>query len=399
LDDLFNQLGVKTTRESRVESRESTAQSLTTILTGDGSEHNLRNRHSITIDLTPYAQASGAVEVRFEDVTPNDGWGAWLGSAELRIGGRLAASFRTGSDLETRFLAEEHGSQYDGVGRFADRDGYWVYRFDNLPKSTPIQLTLDLGNGYLVKAGPAGPRPPLLQTADMSFGPTVRSLRIPPAYTKTHYALPSGATALYSIAGEQTPLVWETKAGQGSVAFVGIAPGFLTATAQSSRWMRALTKRAYEAAGGKYQEQSFFLSKRGPYAAVRTLGKSYTLEGAWVNLLSPTLAVVEDPEIPARSSGFFLSAGSDRGGPRVLAASGRLRARYESSGSTGFLVQAPARTEGVARLWAGKRRATGAKAYNAWGEPVNVSLYPDGDTLLVRYNNDPDCVAVKVAWR
>jgi hypothetical protein len=225
------------------------------------------------------------------------------------------------------------------------------------------------------------------------------SLRIPPTYTTTHYSLPPGANALYAVAGDPSPLVWETKAGDGNVLFAGIAPGYLTSTAQTSRWMRALTKRAFENAGGKYQEQSYFLSRRGPYAAVRTLGKEFTLDGTWVNLLSPTLAVVEDPEIPARASGFFMAAGPDRGGPRMMAASGRLRAKYETGAATGFLVQAPAKTEGVARLWAGKRRAAGAKAYNVWGEPVNVSLYPDGDTLLVRYNNDPDGVAVKVTWQ
>jgi len=399
LDDLFTQLGVKTSRQSMVESRESTAPNLTTILTGDGTVHDLRNRHSITIDLTQYAQETGAVEVRFEDVTPADGWGAWLGSAELRIGGRLAASFRTGSDLETRFLAEEHGSQFNGSGRFVDRDGYWVYRFDNLPKATPIQLTLDIANGYLIKAGPAGPRPPLLETTDTSFDQTVRSLRIPPTYTTTQYALPQGATPLYTLGPRKTPLVWETRAGEGTVGFVGIAPGFLTATAQSSRWLRALAKHAYEKAGGKYQEQSWLLSRRGPYTAVRTLGKEFTLEGDWVNLLSPTLAVVEDPVIPARSSGLFMSAGPDKGGPRVMAASGRLRAKSELPGTTGFLVQAPAKTEGVARLWTGGRRAVGARAYTSMGEPVQVSLYPDGDTLLVRYTNDPAGIVVKVAWQ
>jgi hypothetical protein len=399
LDDLFNQLSVKTTRESGAANAESNGANLSTILAGDGSFHDLRNRHTITLDLTPYARETGSVQVRFEDVTPSDGWGAWLGSAELRIGGKLAASFRTGSDLETRFLAEDRGSQYNGAGRFVDRGGYWVYRFDNLPKSVQIQLTLDIGNGYLIKAGPAGPRAPVLETADKSFGPTVTRLRLPPNFTTTRYSLPDGGRPLYKLSTDSKPLLWETKAGDGNVAFVGISPSYLTATAQTSRWLRALTKHAYESTGSKYQEQSYFVSRRGPYAAVRTLGKEYTLDGMWVNLLSPTLAVVEDPEVPARSSGFFMAAGPDRGGPRVMAVSGRLRAKYENGVVTGFLVQAPAKTEGVARLWAGKRRAVGAKAHNSWGEPVTVRLFPDGDTLLVRYANEADGVVVKVAWQ
>lgn len=399
IDDLFAQLGVKTSRESRVESREQSGRPLTTVLTGDGNEHNLRNRRFYAVDLTPFAQENGSVEVHFGDATPGDGWGTWLAAAELKIGGKLAASFSTGSDLETRFLIEERGSKYDGTARFADASGYWVYRFDNLPNGAPIQLSLDMANGFLVKAGPGGPRPPLLETTGKSFGPTVSRLRVPPVYPVTRYSPPAGATPLYTLSGESIPLAWEAKAGDGQVTFVGIAPGYLTATAQTSRWMRALAKRAFERTGGNYQEQSYLLAKRGPYAAAHTLGKEYTLDGRWVNLLSPTLAVVEDPVIPPRSNGLYMAMGPQRGGPRLLTASGRVRAKSEQSAVTGLLVCAPAKTEGVARLWTGGRRASGAKAFTVMGEPVSVSLYPDGDTLLVRYTNDPDGVVVKVAWQ
>jgi hypothetical protein len=116
-------------------------------------------------------------------------------------------------------------------------------------------------------------------------------------------------------------------------------------------------------------------------------------------VLSPTLAVVEDPVVPPRSNALYLAMGPDKGDPRLLAASGRVRAKAERADSTGFMVQAPSRTEGVARLWTDGRKAVGARGYTIMGEPVNVSLYPDGETLLVRYQNDADGVIVKVAWQ
>lgn len=358
----------------------------------------MKNRRPFTIDLTPYAQATGSAQVRFEDISPEDGWGPQLISAELRIGGKLAAAFRAGSELETRFLAEERNTRFNGEARFADRDGYWIYRFDNLPRNTPITLTIDIGNGYHVSAASAPTRPPLLETTDTSFDPTVMKLRLRPNYPLTPYTLPPGATPVYTIAGQKSPVVWEAKVGDGSVMFAGIAPGYLSTTAQTSRWLRALTKRAFQKAGGTYAEQSYFLTKRGPYTAVRALGDEYTVDGRWVNLLSPTLAVVEDPVVPAHGAALFQDAGTQKGGPRLLAASGRVGARSERSTTTAFLVQAPAKTDGAARLWTGKRRLAGVRAFTLLGEPVPVSTYPDGDTLLLRYENDPEGVIVRVGW-
>ena len=91
----------------------------TTLLTGDGAEHTLKNRREYTFDLTKFVKDSGSVAIRFSDASPADGWGAWVASAELRVGGQIAASFRAGSDIENRFLRYDNGSQFDGAARFA----------------------------------------------------------------------------------------------------------------------------------------------------------------------------------------------------------------------------------------------------------------------------------------
>lgn len=398
LEDLFSQLGVRVRRVPAPSLRLPSAD-LKPVLTGDPAAHNLENRKNVTIDLTPYAHEAGSALVRFEDVKPDDGWGAWLGSAELRFGGKLAASFRTGSDLETRFLAEEHGTRYNGAARFADRDGYWIYRFDNLPRDRTVTLTLDLANGYLVKAGPATSRPPLLEAAETSFDRTVQKLRLPYNYQPTFLQAEGAVTPLYRMEGASAPVVWEDRVNNGHVLFAGVPPGFFSATAQSSRWLRALAKRAYEKALGTYREKNYFMVRRGPYKAVRALGADYTADGRYVNLLSPTLAVVEDPEVPARGLALWADAGPSSGPPRLMAASGRLRARFEQPGITSFLVQAPTGTEGVARLYAGKRTVAGARAYTTLGVEVPVRAFPDGDTLLLRYPNDADGIVVRVGWK
>jgi hypothetical protein len=65
---------------------------------------------------------------------------------------------------------------------------------------------------------------------------------------------------------------------------------------------------------------------------------------------------------------------------------------------TSFLVQAPAKTDGAARVWAGQRRAREVAAATVLGAPVPISFETAGDTVLLRYANDADGIVVRIAW-
>src|SRR5204862_7907876 len=114
----------------------------------------------------------------------------------------------------------------------------------------------------------------------------------------------------------------------------------------------------------------------------------------FVNLLDPELPVVEDPLIGRHSWGFYLDAGEAGGSPRLLAAAGRVRARAEEPLQTAFLVQAPEGKTGAARVWRGKRSIAGAKAFDLFGRPIPLSAEESGDSVLVRYESNPDGVVV-----
>jgi len=401
LEDLFAKMELPVRNPKVIQAQREDPSNYQVLLQGDSAERSLRNRRRYAMDLRGIARGNGSICVRFEDVTPTDGWGAYVVDVELRFGDRLAASFRAGSEMETRFLAEEHNTGFNGEGRFADRDAYWVYRFDiprSLPPDTPITLIVTMGNGFLVKARPAGPVGPLLEAVETPTDRSLIRLRLPHNYPLTLYAPPSGATPLYRLAGDAWPVVWQAQYGQGTVLFVGVAPGAVTAKSQGARWMRWLVQRAYEATGAAYRESGYFAVRRGPYLAVRCLGREYSVEGRFIDLLSPTLAVVNNPVIPRHGWAFLRDLGPARGAPRVIAASGRLRACSERSNETAFLIQAPAKTEGGARLWCGRRRVKIAKAFTALGTPIPVSVFPEGDTLFLRYINHPDGVVVRVVW-
>ncbi len=397
LDDLFAQLGLATKRGPAPQYPEPVTK-WTELLRGDGAEHSLTNRKRYTMDLSRISAQTGSVAVRFRDASEQDGWGPYVTTIELRIDGKIAAAFSAGSDLETRFLVDDTGSQISGPARFADGTNYWIYRFDNLPKDKPVTLTVDMGNGFLVEAGPA-PAPPIsIEAAFADPAPRLAKLRLQRKYPLTSYSLPDGATPLYKLAGA-TPLVWEAKSGAGTVTYVGIAPGYVTATDQTSRWLRWLVKRAYQAAGGTYKESGSFVAKRGPFVGVRALAQEESLDGRYVDLLDSSLPVVEDPTVAPRGRGLYMKAGSTKGAPRVIAVSGRLRARTEQTGATGFFVQAPSRTQGAARLFAGGKSVASAAGFTAWGQPIAVKTSANGSTVLVRYPNDVDGVAVRITWK
>ncbi len=406
LDDLFARLGLQT-RRLREEAAVRSKPAATELLRGDPSERTLKNRRRYTLDLSPFVKHTGSVCVRFEDVSTGDGWGPYVASTELRINDSLAASFRSGSDLETRFLADERNSVCSDEARFADRDGYWVYRFDGLPKDASVKLTVDMGNGFLVSAYAASPANRVIEAVPQQPGtlpawtpdPVLRRLRVLEGYPMTAYEAPAGAQTLYGRTDTGEPVVWHAKVGSGSVMFVGIAPAFVTATAQTDRWIRELARKAYETTGESLTTAAGFVARRGPYVAARALAGDITLDGTYVDMLSPGLNVVEAPEVPAGQAAFYRQVTVGGTTPALLAASGRITAKLETAGTTAFVAHAPSGTTGVARLAAGRRAAAGAKAVTLRGEAVPVSLRNERDTVVLRYANDPDGVVVRVGWK
>ena len=247
---------------------------------------------------------------------------------------------------------------------------------------------------------PVGPSPGEEEyLRQVSFGQVEEASRdLRRSYPLTLYAPPPGGSALYRLAGQPAPVAWEAAVGKGRVVFVGVAPGYLKDSGQGPAWMRALARHALEEAGGTYREQPWFVMRRGPYTAVRALGEPYPSRGRFVDLLSPTLEVVENPVVPAHECAFMEDAGEVGGPPRLLAASGRLTASYDGADVTSFVAEAPARTPGAARVWAGGRRAREVRAFTVMGAPVAVTSRAEGPSLLLQYDNQADGAVVRVEW-
>lgn len=364
-----------------------------TLLEWSSSNDGKSSYTSKTIDLTQLAHTNGNVTVRFR------GERLRVGSAVLRIGGRLALSFRAGSELETRFLLEDHGSYVDNDGRHANLGSWWEYRFDNLPQNQAIALTVEVGNSAVITGRPSEDLGPTLEAMAPGFDRTLMRVRVPGTVSMAIYPAPSGATTLYRAVDGGAPVIWRAPAGSGTVVYSALPPAFFTRTAQKTRMLRAIARLTVKAAGGEYNEAHAFIARRGTYTVVHALGKEQALEGHYVDLLDPKLSVVEDPEVPAHSTGIYAAYKETHGGPRILAVSGRLRARLEGSTTTAMLVQAPGNTDGMVRLWRAGHTLLAAKGCTVMGIPVSVTTEMAGGTALVRYPNDAQGVLLRLSWR
>ena len=188
--DLWKQLGVNAGVPTAQSAPSEDAGRYAVVLKAASNNRAFGNRRAYPLDLTPFARQTGSVAVRISALSPNEAGGAYVASGELTVGGRVAASFVAGSEIENRFLMYDRDSQFDGKNRIASGGASWTYQFDNLPRNAPITLTLDMANGFVVSA--AASRPDfghtLLSTgAITSLSKLFPRLRIGASYAATLY--------------------------------------------------------------------------------------------------------------------------------------------------------------------------------------------------------------------
>ena len=446
--DLWKQLGIEIgVPTARSAPSEDTGR-YQTVLKAQPAARNGSNRRAYAMDLTPFAQPNGSVAVRVScPLAASDG-AASVASGELTIGGKVAASFAAGSEIENRFLVYDNASRFDGKNRIADGSASWTYQFDNLPRNTPITLTLDMANDFIVSAANARPDfgHTLLSTGTNGMlSKSFPRLRIGASYPATLYALPapgsdnassipldtharpvgssgrpndrtvqktsersSEQTTLNNMAAQPSVLytlraggaaVWFQNVGRGLALNVGVAPGFFSSSERGASLLRALTRFAHQRAGGNYQEPGVLRLRRGRYTIIRTFAESATVEGRMIDVLSPTLNIADDRIIPPNSSAILYDLGVPEAEPHLGFVSGRVQAKAETPTATAFYTRGAAGTTGVARLHRGNRRLVGARGTDWMGRPVPVQAQEEGGTVLLRYANDPDGVIIHAGWQ
>lgn len=223
------------------------------------------------------------------------------------------------------------------------------------------------------------------------------SCSVPPEFTITSSLAPSDSDELFNADGN--PVVWASGVDNGNVIYAGIPASYFSSSEDGTRLLEYIAAYSMKKAGAKYIEQPYYVMERGPFTAIRTLSKEYQLKGTYVDLLTPNLKVLTDPVIQPNTCSFlrkFMPGNSNI--PRVMAASGRIRAVVESKKTTSVFMKAPSSTNGVVRFWKGSRMLKTAHAFTDRGENLAVDYRIEGNTIMLRFPNDSDGVVVRVDW-
>ena len=393
-EHLFAQLGLKLS-EPKTAPAESAA--YRTVLEADAQYRNLENKKVYEVDLSEWARGNDTVFVRFADKFPDEGWGPFLVEASLEVDGREVVRLKPGGEMERRYLADDSGSFVREGNRFADGWAYWVYRFP-VAKGKKAALKLEIGNQLLVQVGTgdaAGPRR-FTRHRDNALTAQVPGFQVPRGMAVTSYSTAADAIYRTDVDGKA---FFEHEAGKGKLVFCGIAPSFFSTSAEAAGVLRAIVRYSCGVAGLKYREQGHLAVRRGRYLAVRTLDGAYSAEGRWIDLLDPSLPLIGRKSLPPWDVAFLADV-SDRAGnaPGLLFCSAKVEKLIEEPARTCVFESGPAKVTCAARFWTAGKKLSGFDAFDAAGAGAHLEVEEQGDTVLVRHENSPGGVIVRLFW-
>ncbi len=377
------------------------AAEFTRLVATDYQGREFENRKVERLDLTPYLSDSDHVLLKFEDTMKEDGWGPLL--VQVRVegqrGGRpFTAEFRPGSPEEKRYLVADAGSQIAGGDRrFADREAYFIYRFD-LDKGSRGTVLVEIGNQYAISASTAdigGTRQ--FEAPSPDFRPEPAVLQLPSDVPLVLHTDAPGAVLACDATGRA--LITAQPAGEGQVIYCGLPAAYFARRPEGAELVRALTAHAMAQAGGEYREARALVCRRGQYFICRAFDEPVRLSGLFVNVLDPQLPVVREVEVGAGEVGLLYDVRTlCTGGPKLLYSSSYVGLRRETEAETGWFAAGAAGTVGRAVLFGAGREPVDVRAMGALGEAVEVSSDWDGGMLHVSYETQHRGTAFRVRW-
>ena len=104
-------------------------------------------------------------------------------------------------------------------------------------------------------------------------------------------------------------------------------------------------------------------------------------------------------ELPSWSLGLFRDV-SDRTNktPGLLFCSSKMEQRNEEPDRTCLFASGPSKVKGVARIWTAGRKPARVECFDSAGQELPAQVEDQGETILVRYDNQPKGVIVRLFW-
>jgi len=162
-----------------------------------------------------------------------------------------------------------------------------------------------------------------------------------------------------------------------------------------------LLLQTLETAYGPYERKNSFVLHRGPYVIASVVDESpvsnkpLVLKGRFIDLFDPLLPVLSEKKVkPGEQALLYdLDQVVDKSRPQVLAAASRQCDEVVTSNSFCFVSKSPANTENVMRIMlphSPKQVQVSVASHSSW--------YEESQTLLLRFENDPEGVEVRILW-
>lgn len=155
---------------------------------------------------------------------------------------------------------------------------------------------------------------------------------------------------------------------------------------------------------GKLDIKNSFYLERGCYTLAAVVDESeagdspLTLKGKFIDLFDPELPVLREKTVKPGEQAFLfdLSRVKDKKQPQVLAAASRQYDEQRTVNSYSFVAKSPAQTSNVMRILLPKK----AKSVKVEGTKDCTWDWNSNDlnTLLLKFENNPDGVKVNITW-
>lgn len=359
-------------------------------LKAEAPVRSLENRRTYKVSLASYQSEGKPVFVRFNDLVPTDGWGAWVGRVRVLEGSRVRADFRAGTMAERPFLVEDQGSKVDKDHRFADGDASFVYRFNRLgPDAT---LELELGNQFQVSVASGEDPATTLQPVAEGFA----AQRVPSTYPVVSYPLAEAEPLFRSGSMEKAP-AWVSPAGAGSVIYCGVPAAYGADSPAGAELVRSLVRFACVRAKLEYREGPI-MAKRGPYVIAHALGRTMQLKGQYIDLFKPDLPVVRDPQLPYLEPVFYKEVRMLSRIPTLLHATHRATVLEQNAARLRVKLDGPTGTQGTLRIFPAGMSLAGIDAVDATGARSRVEARIEGRTVRVTYPQQATGVDLTIRW-
>jgi hypothetical protein len=364
----------------------------------DYTGRNLENRGRVKVDLTRFIKDTGAAFVKLEDTIKQDGWGPWIGSLRVigtRDGKLVDVTLKPGTPEETALIAGDTGSGFNGEARFVDAANVLVYRLQFDPGAR-AELDLDLGNQYCVSAAPA-PReaaPRLRPAGGSELARTLAATALPPAAPVFAYPDLHGTPLVVNDAGA---VIAEAAAGKGSVLVCGLPAATFAKSAAADRLLRDLVRHVCEQrAKITYREQGHIGIRRGAYEVIKTFDGAAHLGEPTIDLMSADLAVSATRSLGPDEVAILKHLPRPVGPAPVVAASSACLEWQQTQGNELRLIASGAAgVPGVIRLVTGGKGVS-VSACDAFGQPREVRVEGEGNTRLLRFDSEPQGLAMRI---